>query len=180
MKLAVLAVAVLATGCASTGTPAPTSTSTRPATISTAVAATNPPAVVLLPDPARTPGATNPAVTPATIHTTICVPGWTATVRPPAAYTTGLKRRQLAAGYTYRGDTSLRDYEEDHLIPLELGGAPSSPLNLWPQPYAGTGARVKDKIENRLHTLVCAGHVGLVVAQRAIAVDWWAAYHAYP
>ncbi len=178
MKLAILAaVAVLAAGCASTG-PTPTFAPTHPTTTKTT--ATNPPAVVLLPDPDRTPGATNPAVTPATIHATICVPGWTATIRPSGAYTTGLKRRQLAAGYTWRGDTRVADYEEDHLIPLELGGAPASPLNLWPQPYAGTGARVKDRLENRLHALVCSGRVGLVVAQRAIAANWWAAYHAYP
>jgi len=39
---------------------------------------------------------------------------------------------------------------------------------------------VKDRVENRLHALVCAGRVGLAVAQRAIAVDWWAAYRTYP
>ncbi len=178
MKLAVLTAAVLLAGCASTGTTAPTFTPTPPTIAKTT--ATNPPAVVLLPDPVRTPGATNPAVTPATIHATICVPGWTATIRPSAAYTTGLKRRQLAAGYTWRGNTRLADYEEDHLIPLELGGAPSSPLNLWPQPYAGTGARVKDRVENRLRALVCAGRLDLATAQHAIADNWWAAYHTYP
>jgi hypothetical protein len=26
-----------------------------------------------------------------------------------------------------------KDYEEDHLISLELGGAPRDPKNLWPQ-----------------------------------------------
>jgi hypothetical protein len=26
-------------------------------------------------------------------------------------------------------------YEEDHLIPLEDGGGPTDPRNLWPEPY---------------------------------------------
>ena len=41
-----------------------------------------------LPDPTRTPGALNPEVTQATIGATICVRGWTQTVRPPQQYTT--------------------------------------------------------------------------------------------
>ena len=66
------------------------------------------------PDPAATPGALNPAVTQATIEETICVRGWTRTVRPPAEYTYALKRRQVrAAGYA---DRRLGDYEEDHLL----------------------------------------------------------------
>jgi hypothetical protein len=134
----------------------------------------------VLPDPRRTPGATNPAVTQATISRTICVSGWTATVRPASSYTTALKERQLASGYAYRGDTATADYEEDHLISLELGGAPASGLNLWPEPYAATdGARTKDVIENKLHSLVCSGALGLAVAQHAIAGNWWTAYLNY-
>src|SRR5690242_19992277 len=34
-----------------------------------------------LPDPVKTPGALNPDVTQETIRQTICVPGWTASVR---------------------------------------------------------------------------------------------------
>ena len=41
----------------------------------------------VLPDPATTPGVLNPAVTPATIRVTICRARWTATIRPPTAYT---------------------------------------------------------------------------------------------
>src|ERR1035437_3182978 len=46
-----------------------------------------------LPSHTLTPGALNPAVTQATIGMTICVSGWTTTVRPPTSYTTPLKRR---------------------------------------------------------------------------------------
>jgi hypothetical protein len=134
-------------------------------------------------DPVLTPGAADPTVTQASIHTTICVAGYTATVRPPSSYTTALKRQQIAlSGDT---DTNLADYEEDHLIPLEVGGAPRDPANLWPEPYDaiaadGTpaGARVKDRFENWLHDQVCSGAMLLVAAQQQIAGDWVANWEA--
>jgi hypothetical protein len=133
-----------------------------------------------LPDPARTPGAVDPAVTQATIGDTICVPGWTLTVRPPERYTEELKRRQIEEyGYT---DQRLGDYEEDHLIPLELGGSPTDPRNLWPEPHrapGGWGSRRKDYLENVLHRLVCSGRLPLDTARQAIAQDWIAAYQRY-
>lgn len=135
---------------------------------------------VVLPNPGRTPGATNPAVTQTTINQTICVVGWTSTVRPPSSVTTALKIKQLASGYDFQGDMSTKDYEEDHLISLELGGSPSAEANLWPEPYASPdGARVKDQLENKLHALVCSGAMTLTVAQTAIATNWWSAYGAY-
>ncbi|MFJ8389961.1 hypothetical protein ACIQ9Q_36645 [Streptomyces sp. NPDC094438] len=124
-----------------------------------------------LPDPVCTPGAWNPAVTQATIKSTICVSGWTSTVRPPTSYTNPLKVQQIAAyGYS---DTNTADYEEDHLIPLELGGAPRDPHNLWPEPrYGNEPAQSKDLVENRLKTAVCKGRAGLNDARNAIATDW--------
>ncbi len=133
-----------------------------------------------LPYSKRTPGALNSAVTQATIHSTICVSGYTSTIRPTSSYTTGLKRQQLASGYALNGDQETGDYEEDHLISLELGGSPDDPKNLWPEPYnMKFGARVKDRVENRLHTLVCNGTITLRAAQRAIATDWENAYKRY-
>ncbi|HJU20471.1 MAG TPA: hypothetical protein VJ770_28800 [Stellaceae bacterium] len=133
-----------------------------------------------LPDPARTPGAVNPAVTQATIDETICIRGWTRTVRPPERYTEELKRRQIREyGYTLQ---TLSAYEEDHLIPLELGGSPTDPRNLWPEPHqaaGGWGSRRKDYLENLLHRLVCAGSLPLDTARQAIARDWIAAYQQY-
>lgn len=140
---------------------------------------------VTLPSARLTPGVASADVTPANIASTICVVGYTSgrrhddgrTVRPPSSYTTALKRRQIVQyGYT---DFSLRDYEEDHLIPLELGGDGYAAGNLWPEPYAGTGARVKDQVENALHRLVCARQLGLRQAQLAIAHNWYAAYLQY-
>ena len=48
------------------------------------------------PNATLTPGATNPEVTQENIHDTICVKGWTDTVRPPSSYTNKLKTTQLA------------------------------------------------------------------------------------
>jgi hypothetical protein len=134
----------------------------------------------VLPNHGRTPGAINPSVSQANIGQTICVSGWTSTIRPPSSFTTDLKVAQLASGYTYKGDTAPGDYEEDHLISLEIGGAPSAEANLWPEPYnAPEGARVKDVVENKLHTLVCDHVITLATAQRAIAANWWVAYQTY-
>jgi len=132
----------------------------------------------VLPDRKRTPGAINPNVTQANIYSTICVSGWTKTVRPSSNYTTGLKKEQLASGYAYKGDILTKDYEEDHLISLELGGSPTSEKNLWPEPYnSAHGARIKDRLENVLNDMVCASHptITLKAAQRMIATDWWTA-----
>ncbi|QUQ65385.1 hypothetical protein [Kutzneria sp. CA-103260] len=124
-----------------------------------------------LPDPSCTPGATNPDVSQDTIDQTICVSGWTSTVRPPTSYTNALKVQQIAE-YGY-DDTSTADYEEDHLIPLELGGAPRDPNNLWPEPrYGDQTSASKDSVENALKKAVCNGQVNLVDAQNAIATDW--------
>ena len=62
-----------------------------------------------LPDPALTPGAINPAVTQDDIQSTICVRGWTRTVRPPERYTYRLKRQQIRAyGYAIAGSATTR------------------------------------------------------------------------
>lgn len=133
-----------------------------------------------LPIHALTPGATNPAVTQATISSTICVVGYTKTIRPPASYTSKLKRTQLDSGYNYQGDLDMRNYEEDHLIPLEIGGSPRSVANLWPEPrHIAQGASMKDKLENKLHLLICSGQITLKAAQKIFATDWIAGYKKY-
>ncbi|MEN3311710.1 MAG: hypothetical protein V7645_1039 [Actinomycetota bacterium] len=112
-------------------------------------------------DVARTPGVLNPDVTQATINSTICVRGWTKTIRPPTSYTNDLKEKQMRE---YRVGGSLSDYQEDHLISLELGGHPTDPRNLWPEPYPR--ASEVDSIENDLNDKVCAGEFSLDEAQR--------------
>jgi hypothetical protein len=128
-----------------------------------------------------TPGAINKTVTQANISTTVCKSGWTATIRPTTTYTNKLKDTQLAT--TYKSYVAIwgpkpSAYEEDHLISLQLGGDPSDPKNLWPEPYAGNGARKKDVTETALKRLVCDGTIKLVDAQKAI-LDWPVAYKKY-
>lgn len=133
-----------------------------------------------LPNARRTPGATNPAVRQATIHSTICVSGYSSSVRPSESYTERLKFAQLDGGYNLAGDTRASHYEEDHLIPLEVGGSPTSVKNLWPEPRnVAWGASKKDALENRLHALVCSGALPLVTAQRVFATNWISGYQRY-
>jgi hypothetical protein len=58
---------------------------------------TAPGGFLVLPRADLTPGTTNPAVIPATIGSTICVAGWTATVRPPTSVTNPIKIERIAA-----------------------------------------------------------------------------------
>jgi hypothetical protein len=119
-----------------------------------------PSAGAVLADPVRTPGVLNPGVTQATIRSTICVRGWTKTVRPPVDYTNELKAKQMRA---YGETGALSAYQEDHLISLELGGNPTDPRNLWPEPYPRAAA--VDQIENDLNAQVCDGSLSLHAAQ---------------
>jgi hypothetical protein len=131
----------------------------------------------VLPSSTLTPGATDPRVRQANIGSTICVAGYTKTVRPSLPESRQLKADRMAAYHV----TGAASYELDHLISLELGGAPRDVRNLWPEPWeqrgrrlaaAGSGAESKDRIENALHAKVCAGAMTLAEAQRRIASDW--------
>ena len=133
-----------------------------------------------LPDPTCTPGAVNPQVTQGDIGSTICRTGWTATVRPPDSVT-GPEKVGSALAYGYTGSFATGEY--DHLIPLELGGDPDDPANLWLEPNDNPAATSthngKDGLEDTLRRLVCSGSLSLSVARQAIATDWVAAARRY-
>ncbi|HUJ56749.1 MAG TPA: hypothetical protein VLW49_12250 [Gaiellaceae bacterium] len=118
------------------------------------------PAGRILADPTRTPGVLNPNVTQANIRSTICKRGWTETIRPPESYTEALKAKQMKQ---YGETGPMSGYQEDHLISLELGGNPTDPRNLWPEPYPRAGD--VDKIEDELNSEVCSGKLTLAQAQ---------------
>jgi hypothetical protein len=66
--------------------------------------------------------------------------------------------------------------EIDHTVSLELGGS-NDIANLFPEPGTGiANYHVKDRLENRLHDMVCAGQITLTAAQHGIAADWEALY----
>lgn len=133
-----------------------------------------------LPDAHCSPGATNSAVTQADINSTICRHGWTKTIRPPESVTGPEKRAMLHA---YDATGASRSYELDHLISLELGGAPNSYANYWPEPNyptrEGFYLNPKDRLENKLNDLVCSKKMPLPEAQHLIATDWVSAYRKY-
>ena len=82
--------------------------------------------------------------------------------RPPA----GLLHlaAQAPADARVRRARAAVGYQEDHLISLELGGNPTDPRNLWPEPYPR--AADVDRIENELNAKVCSGELTLAEAQR--------------
>jgi len=124
----------------------------------------------LMPDPQLTPGdaqTRDPNI--------ICTPGYARAARDAPQK---LKNQV----YTLYGITTQasHEFEIDHLISLELGSS-NSIRNLWPQSYITEplSARVKDKLEGKLHKLACDGTITFEEAQAAIALNWVSAYRKY-
>ena len=121
-----------------------------------------------LPDHLCTPGAVFANATPEII----CVSGYSKSVRNVSV---ALKKRVYAEyGIAYPQPTG--SYEADHLIPLELGGS-NDIANLFPEEAQPVpGFHEKDLVENYLHAKMCAGEIGLAVAQTLIANNWLSVY----
>ena len=122
----------------------------------------------ILPNNTLTPGVVNKGAT----KDMICTPGYSSSVRHVTQKTKDFVYKQYGIVYHQPGD-----YEIDHLISLELGGS-NDQKNLWPQSYKTQpwNAHVKDKLENKLHDMVCDGELELQDAQDMIAKDWVGAY----
>jgi hypothetical protein len=131
-----------------------------------------------LPDRQLTPGAANSAISVDQYLVLCHSKNWTRPYRPPASFTNSLKKLQMTKyGYPL---ADIHNYEEDHLVPLCLAGAPQDPANLWPQPLVGPWSAIrKDALEAKLCRLACDGKVRLEEAQREIATDWVTAYKKY-
>ena len=149
--------------------------STEPAPLSNPAEAASVPARSDLPCMATHHGciALNPDVAQDNIAQTICIPGYTATIRPSTTYTNGVKKKLMTEAGLDKSQMS--DYELDHLIPLAVGGHPRKLSNLQLQPWSGeNSATEKDGLERRLQRLVCRGDISLADAQYCIAEDWHA------
>lgn len=110
----------------------------------------------------------NPDVTAFTIQNTICVKGWTASIRPPVAYTNHIKKQRLREmGLPLE---LIGNFQLDHKLPLSLGGSPDDIHNLVLQDH--DEAEQKDVVERCLPAAVCSGVVNLHDAQVAIWRDW--------
>lgn len=122
--------------------------------------------------------ALNPDVGQDNVSRTICVSGYTKTIRPSTSYTNGVKDKMLRQAGIDLSERSA--YELDHIVPLALGGHPRSLDNLMLQPWEGpNGAKKKDRLEVKLQCMVCSGQLELAKAQRAIYSDWTKAYRTY-
>jgi len=175
----------------------------------------------IYPDAGRTPGAANAQVTQGNIQENICSRQWsTKQIRPPSGYTSKLKRKQLREygdtvhqtraelinPNTGKVDTTrcvahsdnMACFEEDHLISLEVGGNPTDPRNLWPEPYNTKvdwviiGAHQKDVVEGFIHDEICydipdakknsyipaTTSITLRRGQEILSGDWYACYGA--
>jgi hypothetical protein len=123
-----------------------------------------------LPDRLCTPGAVFTTAT----ASRVCVAGYSERVR-------NVPESEKREVYTEYGIATHKSgqYEVDHLISLELGGS-NEIANLWPEAaLPKPGFHQKDRIENRLHTLVCSGQMTLAKAQKLIATNWLAAYRQF-
>ena len=110
----------------------------------------------------------NGDVTPATIQNTICIKGWTASIRPPVSYTNRIKKKVMRAmGLPLE---LMADFQLDHKLPLSLGGAPYDTRNLALMDH--DEAEEKDAVERCLPAAVCSGAISLKEAQEAMWRDW--------
>jgi len=123
-----------------------------------------------IPDASLTPGATNPIGIQDVCSANI-------SANDPAV--PDPLKREVLKEYGLP-DLAANAYEIDYLVTPQLGGA-ANIRNLWPQPSHHTvwNSRVKDALEDRLHSLVCSGQLELATAQREISQDWVAAYKKY-
>jgi hypothetical protein len=105
----------------------------------------------------------------------VCVRGYSKSVGNVSAAT----KDAVYAAYGMTAHFNGANGEVDHLVSLELGGS-NARANLFPEAASPTpGSHEKDKLENKLHSMVCAGSITLAAAQRAIAKDWVAEYNRY-
>jgi hypothetical protein len=124
------------------------------------------------PDRRCSPGAYYSKLTTAAI----CAPSFrTGTIRNvPQSEKFDVEREYGLAAKLY-GST----LEIDHIVSLELCGS-NDIANLYPEkatlPANAPGFHVKDKLENKLHDLVCDGTMSLRSVQKQIAANWQVLY----
>lgn len=123
-----------------------------------------------LPDRRITPGTANPALT----QKVVCAKGFTT---KKYRNVTSDDKAHVYSSYGMSPKKTPCPCEVDHLVSLEIGGS-NDAKNLWPQSYQTKpwNARVKDRLENALHKLVCAGKISLRQAQHEISTNWTASY----
>jgi hypothetical protein len=107
-------------------------------------------------------------VDPTATIETICEYGYSKRVRPPYSVTNAIKVRKLREIGLTEADKSR--FALDHIIAIELGGAPDDLRNFQLQGWQDSKA--KDDVENCLHAMVCSERISLDRAQQLIWDDW--------
>lgn len=110
----------------------------------------------------------NPDVTPENIAATICVPGYSKSIRPYVSTMQAIKREFLTAiGEPWE---RRNRYQLDHLIPICAGGDVIDRRNLVLQPIEE--AKQKDGVEACVCQMICVGAMPLREAQERMWRDW--------
>jgi hypothetical protein len=124
-----------------------------------------------LPDRRCSPGAYSSRLTAGVL----CAAGFrTESIR----HVTESEKHAVEAEYGLRPASYGRTLEIDHIVSLELGVS-NDVANLYPErANANPGYHTKDRLENRLHELVCEGRMSLRAAQRGIASNWEVLYRS--
>lgn len=116
------------------------------------------------------PGMVDTAVSGHTAQT-ICSPGWlarTTKVKPSVA-----TLDQLLIKYQLAG--SPMTYIAAEVIPVEDGGSPTSPANLYPLPLNGYGGqRTRMLVADEFHGEICASRITIAQAAKLLEGDWLA------
>lgn len=129
----------------------------------------------LIPDPKLTPGDVLPGVTAADV----CRPGYAKSVRDVPQSEKVQVYREYHMDPRHHPPTEI-----DHSISLENGGS-NSIKNLWPEVLhiqvgsVDEGGKVKDTLEDKIHSLICGGKITLQQGQEALRGDWRPAYLKY-
>ena len=123
-------------------------------------------------EPAERWALPNPALTPGSVASTdaheICQRGY-ATEHRVWPYPEGKRNTLARYGIPER---YARFYQDDDLIPLEVGGNNGDANNHWAEPRGQ--ARIKDRDEDEMHAEVCSGQITPEQAQEYFRFNGWA------
>jgi hypothetical protein len=119
-------------------------------------------------DRACAPGALDPAVLGHTAQT-ICNTRWLVAVE--RTHLAPATRDRLVIEYQLPGPSI--SYVVARVIPIEDGGSPVDPRNLYVLPLNGWGGeRTQAVVADRLHEQICARELTVVQAAKMLERDW--------
>jgi hypothetical protein len=116
------------------------------------------------------PGTLNAAVIGHTAGT-ICDPRWLASTS--SSHLAPATRQRLVIEYQLPGPVIT--YVVAHVVPIEDGGSPTNPRNLYVLPLNGWGGeRTKAVVAGKLHDEICAHRLTVAEAAKTLEGNWLA------